>query len=125
MRPNWVLLFVFGIDRGNLSGMTDYRQHYASAKTPGCNLFTLIFSPIGMKKGWKRYINDLPVPSRFLYRDEFEQEYGKPDPAVPAVYIQSGKIVQELISAHEMNRIDSVDLLITSVSKKLQEYFSS
>jgi hypothetical protein len=125
MRPNWVLLFVFGIDRGNLSGMTDYRQRYAAAKTPGCNLFTLIFSPIVMKKGWKRFINDLPIPSRFLYRDEFQQEYGKPDPAVPAVYIQSGKIIQEMISAHEMNQIDSVDILIGSVSKKLQEYFSS
>jgi len=125
MRPNWVLLFVFGIDRGNLSGMTDYRQHYASAKTPGCNLFVLIFSPIGMKKGWKRFINDLPVPSRFLYRDEFQQEYGKPNLAVPALYIQEGKNILELISADEMNHIASLDILISSVSKKLQEYFSS
>jgi len=125
MHPNWVLLFVFGIDRGNLSGMTDYRQRYASAKTPGCNLFTLIFSPIGIKKGWKRFINDLPFPSRFLYRDEFQQEYGKLDPAVPALYIQSGKIIQELINADEMNHIASLDILISCVTKRLQQYLSS
>jgi len=122
MRPDMVLLFVYNINRGNLSGMTDYRQSLASAKTPGCNLFALIFSPVGMKKGWKRFLNDLPYPSRFLYRDEFQQEFSIMKPSVPVVYLQLEKSLHELINTDEINHITSTDLLIDLVTQRLQQY---
>jgi len=118
MQSGMVLLFVYNIERGNLSGMTDYHQSLTSQ----CNLFALIFSPVGMKKAWKRFINDLGFPSRFLYRDEFQQIYGIQKPSLPAVYIHSGKSFYELINAEEINRIGSTDVLIGLVVQRLKQY---
>jgi len=122
MQSGMVLLFVYNIDRGNLSGMTDYHQSLASAKTPRCNFFALIFSPVGMKKAWKRFVNDLGIPSRYLYRDEFQQIFGEQKPSLPAVYIHSGKSFHELISADEINRIGSADVLIGLVTQRLKQF---
>ena len=117
-----VLLFVYDIDRGHLSGMSDYRHSMISAKTPRCNLFALISSPVGVKKTWKRFINELGFPSMFLHRDEFFQLCGTQKLTVPAVYIQSGKSFHELINADEINRIDSTDVLIGLVTQRLKQF---
>jgi hypothetical protein len=124
MQSGMVLLFVYNIDKGNLSGMSDYHHSMTSAKTPQCNLFALISSPVGMKKAWKRFINDLGFPSRFFHRDEFFQLCGTQKLTVPAVYIQSGKSFHELINADEINRIDSTDVLIGLVTKRLKQYLA-
>jgi hypothetical protein len=122
MQSGMVLLFVYDIDRGNLSGMSDYRHGMTSSKTPRCHLFTLISSPVGVKKAWKRFINDLGFPSRFLHRDEFFQMCGTQKLSVPAVYIQSGNTFHELINADEINRLDSTDVLIGLVTQKLKQF---
>jgi hypothetical protein len=122
MRSGLILLFVYNIDRGNLSAMTDYHKSTSSGKTPPCNLFALSFSPVGMKKGWKRFINDLGILSRFLYRDEFFLEIGTEIHSFPAVYLQSGKSFRELITADEINCLNSTDSLIDLVTQRLQQY---
>ena len=124
MQSGMVLLFVYDIDRGNLSGMSDYRHSMISSKTPRCNLFALISSPVGVKKAWKRFINDLGFPSRFLYRDEFFQLCGTQKLSVPAIYIQSGTSFHELINADEINRIDSTDVLIGLVTQRLKQFLT-
>lgn len=122
MQSGMVLLFVYNIERGNLSGMADYRQSLSSAKSPRCNLFALIYSPVGMKKTWKRFINDISIPSRFLYYDEFQQESGEQKPSLPAVFLQSGKSYYVLITPEEINRIGSTDVLIVLVTQRLREF---
>jgi hypothetical protein len=124
MQSGMVLLFVYNIDRGNLSGMSDYHHSMTYAKTSRCNLFALISSPVGMKKAWKRFINDLGFPSRFLHRDEFFQLCGTQKLSVPAIFIQSGKSFHELINADEINRIDSTDVLIGLVTQRIKQYLA-
>jgi hypothetical protein len=75
-----------------------------------------------MKKGWKRFINDLGIPSRYLYRDEFAIETGIAKPPFPAVYFQSGKSFEEIITADEINRVESTDSLIALVSQRLTHF---
>jgi len=124
MQSGMVLLFVYNIERGNLSDMPDYHQTVSSVKTPRCNLFALIYSPVGMKKAWKRFISDLGFPCRYLYHDEFQQISGEQYPPLPAVYIHSGKSFHELISAEEINRTGSVDTLIGLVTQRLKQYLT-
>jgi hypothetical protein len=124
MQSGIILLFVYNLDRSTLSGMSDYQHSMKSVKTPLCNLFALISSPVGMKKTWKRFINDLGVPSKFLHRDEFFQICGMQKLPVPAVYVQSGNSFHELISADEINRIDSTDVLIGLVTKRLKHHLT-
>ena len=123
MQSGMILLFVYDIDKGNLSGMSDYRHSMISSKTPRCNLFALISSPVGVKKTWKRFINESGFPLVFLHRDEFFQLCGTQKLTVPAVYIQSGKSFHELINADEINRIDSTDVLIGLVTQRLKHFF--
>jgi hypothetical protein len=124
MQSGIILLFVYNLDKGSLSGMSDYQHSIKSAKTPQCNLYFLISTPVGMKKTWKRFINDLGVPSKFLHRDEFFQVCGMRKLLVPAVYVQAGTSFHELISADEINHIDSTDVLIGLVTKRLKQHLT-
>jgi len=123
MQPTLVLLFVYAIDRGSLSAVTDYHRSTGSARTPRCALYSLIITPVGMKKGWKRFLTDLVIPSRFLHLDEFQQEFSVQDPVVPAVFIQSGKSIHQLVTAEEINNLNSTDQLAELVKKRLMQFF--
>jgi hypothetical protein len=123
MQPNLVLLFVYAIDRGSLSAVTDYHRSTGPARTPRCALYSLIITPVGMKKGWKRVLADFVIPSRFLHLDEFQQEFSIQDPVAPAVFIQNGKAIHQLVTAEEINRIQSTDQLAELVKKRLMQYF--
>ena len=122
MQPGQMLVFVYNLDRSSLFSMTDYHKSSTAAKISPCNLYALVFSPVGMKKGWKRFINDLGIPARYLYRDEFAIETGIGKHTFPAVYIQSGKSFEEIIAADEINRVDSTDSLIALVTQRLTHF---
>jgi len=122
MQPGQKLVFVYNLDQGSLSALTDYHKSTTAAKISPCNLYTLVFSPVGMKKGWKRFISDLGIPSRYLYRDEFAIETGTVKHSFPAVFIQSGKSFEEIIAADEINRVDSTDSLISLVTQRLSHF---
>jgi hypothetical protein len=122
MQPGQMLVFVYNLDKGGLSAMTDYHKNTSAAKISPCNLYALIFSPVGMKKAWKRFISDLGIPSRYLYRDEFTIETGIGKHPFPAIYIQSGKSFEEIIGSDEINLVDSADSLIALVTRRLTHF---
>jgi hypothetical protein len=123
MQPNLALLFVYSIERSSLSAVTDYHGGAGSGKTLKCHLYSLIITPVGMKKGWKRFLNELGIPSRFLYLDEFQQEFGIPDIMVPTVFVQTGKSIHQLITADDINHTGSADQLAELVKVRLRHYF--
>ncbi len=123
MQTNMVLLFVYSIERSSLSAVTDYHHSAGSEKSQKCPLYSLIITPVGMKKGWKRFLSDLGFPSRFLYFDEFQQEFGIQDIQAPAVFVQNGKSIQQIITADEINRAGSADQLAELVKQSLIHYF--
>lgn len=114
-----LLIFVFKCDRGNLSAIKDYSQTLSADKPPECNLLALISTPVGIKKGWKRYIQELKIKARFLYHDEYEQEFGALLTPLPAVFLHNQKTRFLFISADELSRVLSVDDLIVLVNQKL------
>jgi len=123
MQPNLVLLFVYGIERSSLSAVTDYHHSAGPGKTLKCHLYSSIITPVGMKKGWKRFLGDLSIPSRFLYLDEFQQEFGILDLQAPAVFVQTGKAICQIATADEVGRTVSTDQLADLVRQKLILYF--
>ena len=106
-------------DRGNLSAIRDYTQKLKDDKAPECSLFALISSPVGIKKGWKRYIQELGVPARFLHHDEYEEEFGALLTPLPAVFLHDQKTKSLFISADELGRVMTMDDLIVLVNQKL------
>jgi len=119
MRSGRLLIFVFNCDRGNLSGIKDYSQKLSQDKGPGCNLFALISSPVGIKKGWKRYIQELGIPCRFLHHDEYEEEFGALLTPLPAVFFHDQKTKTLFISADELGRVMTMEDLTELVNRKL------
>ena len=119
MRSGRILVFVYNFDRGNLSALKDYSQKRSDDKAPECNLFTLISSPVGIKKGWKRYIQQLRLPVRFLHHDEYEEEFGELRATLPAVFLHDQKTRSVIISAEELGGVKTMDDLITLVNLKL------
>jgi len=118
MRYGRLLIFVYNCDRGNLSAIKDYAQKLSSDKAPECNLLALISSPVGIKKGWKRYIQELGIPARFLHKDEYEEEFGALLTPLPAVFLHIQKTRILLISADELDRIRTLEDLIALVNQK-------
>jgi hypothetical protein len=120
MRSGRFLIFVFNCDRGNLSAIRDYSQKLKDDKAPECSLFALISSPVGIKKGWKRYIQELGVPARFFHHDEYEEEFGALLTPLPAVFLHDQKTKRLFISADELGRAMTMDDLIVLVNQKLR-----
>ena len=120
MRSDQALIFVYNCDRGNLSALKDYNQKSGSETLPACNLLAQTVTPVVTKKSWKRFIGDLTVASRFLHRDEFEEEFGALVTPAPAVFFLQGKSISVLISASELNALLSTEDLIELVTRKLQ-----
>jgi len=118
MRSGRLLIFVYNCDRGNLSAIKDYSQKLTNGKAPECRLLGFISSPVGTKKGWKRFIQELPVPCRFLFHDEYEEEFGALLTSLPAVFLHDQKTKSLFISADELGRAQSLDDLIALVNRK-------
>lgn len=119
MRPGRILIFVFNCDRGNLSALKDYSQKPADGRAPECHLLDLISSPVGIKKVWKRYVQQLAIPCRFLHHDEYEEEFGALLTPLPAVFLYSHKTMSLFISADELRRLPEVEDLIAYLDEKL------
>ena len=119
MQSGRFLIFVFNFERGNLSAIKDYSQKITADRVPVCNLFDLISSPVGIKKSWKRFIQELGVPARFLHHDEYEEEFGALLTPLPAVFMHQQKTRILFISADELCSVTSVDELMALVNQKL------
>jgi len=119
MQSGRFLIFVFNFERGNLSAIKDYSQKITADRVPLCNLFDLISSPVGIKKSWKRFIQELGVPARFLHHDEYEEEFGALLTPLPAVFMHEQKTRSLFISADELCRVTSLDELMALVNQKL------
>lgn len=122
MRPDQVLIFVYNLDKGSLAPIKDHSHSAGPGRVPACTLCSLISSPVGMKKGWKRFIADLGIPADYLYREEFSREYDLPGFAAPGAFIRLGGSLILLVSAEEINKCESTDDLIDIVRKRIQKY---
>ena len=93
----------------------------SSPSTYDCNLCGISFGLGGMKKGWKHYIEDLPLPVVFLHRDEFTKEYPNAQKEFPSTWIANKEELNLLISAEEMNVPKTLEELIKLTNEKLNE----
>ena len=122
MQPDQVLIFVYNLDKGNVSDIKDHMYSAAPAKTPACNLCSLILSPVGMKKGWKRFIAEIGIPAEYLFREEFSKGFGLAKFTAPGIFIQMGGSLILIAGSEDINRCESTDELIELVKQRIQKY---
>ena len=89
------------------------------ALSESCKLLTLTYSPIGMKKEWKRFLNNQKFQVRFLARDEFTREFRGVSATFPVAFYQSGKDLFILASPEEINQCRELEDLVILIDKRL------
>ncbi|HRY74971.1 MAG TPA: hypothetical protein P5217_01680 [Methanoregulaceae archaeon] len=121
MQSERSLIFVYNADSDAMPRANDLMSRPTGTLTDPCSLINLTFSPIGMKKEWKRFISGLRIPVRFLARDEFISEF-RTYAAVttfPEAFLVVGKDLFVIASTEEIRRCGDVADLIAIVEKRL------
>ena len=116
------LLIVDNTDSGVLPSLKDFSAGTIAATGAGTRtISTMIHSPVGMKKEWKRFLKELEIPSRTLERSEFTSEFGTGHPRMtfPVVFIQTGTELAVLLSTEELSQCRDLHDLILIMRQRL------
>ena len=113
------LVFVYNADSGVVNIVKDFWHKLLRPSTYQCNLCAQTFSAFGMRKDWKRFINNLDIESEFLHKDEFEEKYQVSDAKFPSAYLKNGTSINLLINQEEMDGVKSLDEMEALVMAKL------
>lgn len=80
------LVFVYNADAGLASAALDWLHKLVSPATYACSLCGVSYGHLGMKREWRAFLDTLPAPVRFAYRDTWAAETGDAgDP--PALWV--------------------------------------
>ncbi len=113
------LVFVYNADSGVINIVKDFWHKLVRPSTYQCNLCAQTFSTFGMKKDWKKFINNLDIDAEFLHKDEFEEKYEISDATYPSAYLKNGNAFDLLINQEEMNGVKSLDEMEALIVSKL------
>ncbi|OPY37424.1 MAG: hypothetical protein A4E35_01340 [Methanoregula sp. PtaU1.Bin051] len=116
-----LLLFIYNADSESLPKPNEMIRTAIPDKDE-CNLLALTYSPIGMKKEWKRFIHDIGIPVRFLARDEFGTGFKNISTTFPIVFMQEGSSLFHFISTDEINRCRELDQLIGLIRERVTQF---
>ncbi len=103
MHPPRSILFVYNAGSEALTRMNDPLMKTAASGSERCNLHTITYSPVGMKKEWRRCIHDLGIPARFLSREEFASEFPAIRTEFPVAFFLDGDVLKVLLAPEEIN----------------------
>ncbi|SMB99010.1 hypothetical protein SAMN00120144_3663 [Hymenobacter roseosalivarius DSM 11622] len=112
------LLFVYNADAGLANGLLDMAHKILSPRTYPCSLCGITYGTTHMRPDWRQFLQSLPLESRFLHRDEFQQQFpGLKNPALPAVFWQDEQ--QALTPA--LTAADLAPLRLEELMQRLRE----
>lgn len=116
-----VLVFIYLAESGLLNKLKDAVHKTFSPKTYPCNLCDITYSPVAMRKQWKRYVANLPIEVEFSYTDLIEKEFPGAKLEYPSACLRHNGMLETVISAGQMNQSNSIDDLIALVNQALAE----
>ena len=115
------LVFIYNADSGLVNALKDGIEKIISPSTYSCRLCALTFGTATMKSQWRNFIDSLDIPTIFLHKDEFTQQYNIPDAEYPSAYIDRDDKLELFISQDEMNSNETLEELILMVEQKLEQ----
>lgn len=119
MHPGLSILIVYNAASETLSKVNDPLMKTGVLGSERCNLHALTYSPIGMKKEWKRFIYDLKISVRSLSRDEFASEFPSIVTDFPVIFFQNGNDLTRLLSMEEINQCRELGELIRLMQQRV------
>ncbi|UYZ59981.1 hypothetical protein [Hymenobacter latericus] len=107
------LLFVYNADSGWANALLDAVHKAVSPATYPCSLCGITYGAVSMHPAWKQFLRSLPVPAKFVYRNQLPQHYPQLAPyRLPAVFVETeNRQIELLVSAEELGRADLAGLM--------------
>jgi hypothetical protein len=115
------IVFVYNADSGVASLVKDFIHRIVSPETYPCNLCAVTYGNFGMKGSWRSFVENLEVPVVFLHKDEFSEAYEFQGVEFPSAFMEEDGNLEYLITADEMDTVESVNELKTMLRRRLDE----
>ncbi|WP_456444762.1 hypothetical protein [Thiolapillus sp.] len=106
-----LLIFVYNADSGMFNTLADIGHKIFSHESYACALCAITHSYFRERKEWRHFIESLPVPCRFMHRDEFCREYPGQQEKLPAIFKVQGDTLRSCVSAKQLETCDNMVLL--------------
>lgn len=113
------LLFVYNADSGLGQAIFDAVHKIVSPQTYPCSLCALTYGAVSMKAEWKAALATLPLPARFLHRDEFTREWPALDVALPAVITVENSTATVLLDGPALDQLADISALVTAINREV------
>ena len=114
------LLFVYNANTGLLELLQHAVHMTVKPETYPCKLCLLTYSPLGMRKRWRKFVGTLPAEPVFLHADELAARHPDLGPVpLPALYDERDGELELLIPAHEMQAVPDLPALESLVRDRV------
>ncbi|OYY89900.1 MAG: hypothetical protein B7Y45_10075 [Sphingomonas sp. 28-66-16] len=119
-QPRDTLILVYNADGGALAALRDAVHKLVSPASYPCSLCAVSYGAVGMKADWRRFLDSLPVATRFHHRDDFQAAWPGLAIALPAILLQRGGAAPAvLIDAATLDAQRDVGALIETLRTAL------
>jgi len=113
------LLMIYNADGGLVNGTLDLLHKTFSPATYGCRLCGVTYGTFGMKRDWRDFVEGLPLPVRFLHRDEWLEERPGDPTALPAILLERGSGLSTVVSAADFGTVTDSGTLMAMLRTRL------
>jgi hypothetical protein len=113
------LLLVYNAENGVFNALADTLHKVFSPATYQCTLCQYTHGLTGMVLPWKNFLDSLGLPSRFLYRSEFREQFPAFNEPLPLILLEYPDRLVGLLDAQTIHRTGGVDELMHVVANRL------
>lgn len=103
------LVFVYNADGGLFNILADIGHKIFSPHTYRCDLCQLTHGYFGQRKAWQSFVDNLPITSEYLHRDQFRRQFPHLKSPLPAIYLREGKHMKLCVAAASLAECQSLD----------------
>lgn len=114
------LIFVYNAKAGIRAGLFDSIHKLVSPATYRCALCAITYGPFRMDARWKAWISRLPFPVDFHHKQDFAKAYPDVRVALPAILTDRDGEVKTLVTALDMQALETVDDLVALINRRLK-----
>jgi hypothetical protein len=113
------VLFVYNAKSDLWNKAYDFMHKIISPQTYNCNLCALTFDNFSERKEWTEFRSSLSIDFKFLYSDNFENEFPSEKTSYPVVYLKSNNGIEKLLSSNEINTIGNIQGFMQLIKDRL------
>jgi hypothetical protein len=105
------LIFVYYAESGLHIKAINFAHKIVSLQTFNCSLYSITHANFSVHDKWADFIISLKIPIKFLYKNEFEDDYPNISATYPVAYLSNRKNMVKLLNASEIGGVNkSVNL---------------